>query len=108
MKRALIVFVLAIVHFVLSFSFFLLSFGGGMSRFDAAGETSIGERIIDALAYVLLFPLVQLAVRIGGGWLNGFFGYVPFILNSLLWAALLYYLINFFVLRRRRSIEPAH
>lgn len=107
MKRALIVFVLAIVHFVLSFSFFLLSFGGGMSRFDAAGETSIGERIIDALAYVLLFPLVQLAVRIGGGWLNGFFGYVPFILNSLLWAMAFYFIIRFFARRPRRSIKAA-
>ena len=103
MKKILIVLALAAFHFALSFAFFQLSFAGAMGRFDAARESSILERVVDGIAYLLLFPLVQLAVRAGGGWMTGALGYVPFILNSLLWATMIYFGINF--LARRRTSD---
>ena len=105
MKRILIILALAAIHFALSFAFFLLSFAGGMSRFDGARESSILERVVNGIAYVLLFPLVQLAVRAGGGWMTGALGYVPFILNSLLWAIAIYFVINFLA-RPRTTGSP--
>ena len=105
MKRILIILALAVVHFALSFAFFLLSFAGGMSRFDGAHESSILDRVVDGIAYVLLFPLVQFAVRAGGGWMTGALGYVPFVLNSLLWSTSIYFFINFLA-RPRTSSSP--
>ncbi len=107
MNKVLIIFALAAVHFALSLAFFLLSFAGSMSRFDAASESSIFARIVDALAYVLLFPVVQLAVRSGGGWMTGLTGYVPFVVNSLLWAIVLYFIINFFAHRQTTTTAAA-
>jgi hypothetical protein len=103
MKRILIILALAAIHFALSFAFFLLSFAGGMSRFDAAREPSILERVVNGIAYLLLFPLVQLAVRSGGGWMTGTLGYVPFILNSLLWAMAIYFGVKFLARPRTSS-----
>ena len=90
MRKTLIVLGLAALHFAVSFALFMQTLAGTMGSFDAPRRASAGSRALEVLTSTLLFPIVQLAIRLPGGWLRGGLGYVPFVLNSLLWGLMLY------------------
>ncbi len=81
---------LAFGHAALSMTLFLGSFGRGMARFDTGEPATTGARLLDVVAEILLWPLFAPLADWGGPWTNsvfaGLLGYVPLLLNSVIWA----------------------
>jgi hypothetical protein len=105
MKRFLRVSLVALVHLACSYVLWFVSMGIGMKSFDHPHVLTSSERIWTGIAWVLLrpiaIPLQELTrnlfladPRYGGGvqsvmamvWFLG-----PLVLNSVLWAALIWY-----------------
>ena len=105
MKKLFIILILAACHFVLSLVALFVTFGISMSRFDTGDPPSASETVIEWVADVLHFPLVPLAeaspVRFSSTWAE----YMPFILNSLLWGAVIYYMVAY--IKRRLGKRAA-
>lgn len=76
------------VHLASSLGSLLVGVGHTMARVETGAAPTLGERAIDLAMQVLLFPLVHLARQAPQGWFPGAWGYVPFLLNSALWAML--------------------
>jgi hypothetical protein len=76
-----------------------------MNRFDTVASPSAFEAVIEMFATVLHFPLVSLiqvsAVRFSASWA----GYIPFILNSLLWGAVIYYFVTYIKRKLRKRVD---
>ncbi len=98
MKRFLPVLLITLCHASVTFLLFLQAFGMGMARFDTGAPSTLLERVISAAATVLMYPLITPILQWRLGWLNslfpGLFGYIPFVLNSLIWALVLTYLLR--------------
>ncbi len=90
MRKALAVFIIASLHVALSVCVLVLSFGRGMQRFDkgVAALQSV-DHILDVALLILWSPFMHLAMLAPKGWVAGLWGYLPLIMNSLLWALLL-------------------
>jgi predicted neutral ceramidase superfamily lipid hydrolase len=96
MKKLFIILVLAAGHFILSLVALFMTLGASMSRFDTGGSPSASETVIAVVAAVLHFPLVLLVqalspIRFSSSWAE----YIPFVLNSLLWGASIYYFVAY-------------
>jgi hypothetical protein len=89
-KKVQLVIRLAMIHFVVSFGLFLHTFGETMKRFDNGEPAGFLEQQANILSEILFFPLVHLARLAPISWFQGFSGYIPFIINSILWATILY------------------
>jgi hypothetical protein len=95
MRRPFYILGIAVIHFILNRAIFFMLFATGMDRFDAGGPTTQSELVLEAANSILQFPLVTLVYGLPRplpSWFYGPVEYVPFILNSLLWAAGLYLL----------------
>ena len=69
----------------------------GMARFDTGNTAlSASEKIIHWLGEILMWPLFAPLTRWGGRWLthlfSGLLGYIPLLLNSLIWALVITWL----------------
>jgi len=90
MRRATVVVSFALLHATVSFGVFLAAFGAASARLDSGRAASAGEQLLGAAVQVLHFPLVWLATEYAPArWLPGLWGYVPLLLNGLLWAVVL-------------------
>lgn len=106
MRHKVFVALVAVAHAALSIELFVLAFGSGMERFDSSASPSTGERLLEGLVTILHAPLVTLALpQSPAGWFPGLWGYIPFLLNSLLWAAVLVWTARLYQ-SRRRSLKP--
>jgi hypothetical protein len=76
----------------------LLKFSRGMQRFDSGAEPTLVDHVVDAIGQLFTFPLVWTAQLLPRQLFPGLVGWVPFILNGLLWASL----FTLFWQRRRR------
>jgi hypothetical protein len=85
MSRRSIVLLIAAVHLVASVTLTVATYCLGMARFDTGAPPTSAERVIEACAQVLRFPVVTGASSAGLRF-PGPTGYLPFILNSLVWA----------------------
>lgn len=57
-----------------------------MARFDTRATASLGERLLRVAVSVLHFPVVTLALAVlPARALPRLWGYVPFVLNSVVW-----------------------
>ena len=101
MKRSEVIFSLAIVHFTASALLFLLAIGDSSARWDAGTGPSIGSKLINGAAAVTMFPVVTAAFALPGTLLPGLVGWLPFVVNSVLWAFIAYYSAQY--LRRRSA-----
>jgi hypothetical protein len=65
-----------------------------MARFDTGEPASALEQVLEALAATLMFPVVTAVLKVDrlADWFPGRTGYLPFILNSCLWALCLVHL----------------
>ncbi len=76
-----------------------------MSKFDTLEPFTIGERLIYSLSLILIQPLLSL-IRVFpflGDTLVGYMSYIAYLMNSFLWALLIWYIIVKILERRRRS-----
>jgi len=105
MKRLIIILSLAACNFVASIIALFMLFSSSMSRFDTGGSPSSSDVIFALITAVLHFPLVLLTEALSPiHFSSSPAEYSPFILNSLLWGAGIYY---FGVWIRSRIIERA-
>ena len=89
-RRSLVAFVaVAATHAALTLGLLVAGFGRTMARFDSGELLTVGERTLNASLQVLLFPLGQLALHVRASWMTGLLGYLPLLLNSALWAAVI-------------------
>lgn len=88
-------------HLLVTVISFLISFGSSMSRFDTGAAASVGERVASLTFEVLHWPIVPLCMVLPIP-LPGLIGWLPFLLNSALWAFCLYWIWRRFVWKRRQ------
>jgi hypothetical protein len=103
MKKLIMILGLAACHFVVSMGAFFLSFAGSMSQFETGPPQSISKAALEMVSAVLLFPVFPLVVSIIPKAVPSSFQYVPFLLNSLLWGTVLYFLALWFKRRRKEN-----
>jgi hypothetical protein len=95
MRKPFYILGLAAIHFIGSRVILFMLLAIGMGRFDAGTPMTSAERFLGAANTALQFPLVTLAFALPRplpSWFHGPVEYVPFILNSLLWASGVYFL----------------
>jgi hypothetical protein len=86
MRKTLLFVTLMIAHAGASVALYLLVFGLGMARFDTGTPPSFMEGALGLLATILHSPLLTLfGDRIPEAWWAVCRGYLPFLLNSLIW-----------------------
>ncbi|HTY63847.1 MAG TPA: hypothetical protein VMG30_16485 [Acidobacteriota bacterium] len=87
---------LTLLHAAISWGMFLFSFAAGMSRFDTGAAAGIGERAISLLSRLLFwpiyYPLVEWGPRPLIWFFDGLLGYIPILLNSLIWGVTIWWL----------------
>ena len=91
MKRTGVIVGLAIVHFTASGVVFFLAMGNSSARWDAAVGPTIGSKVLDGAAAVMMFPIVTAAFALPGSLFAGLAGWLPFVVNSVLWAHIAYH-----------------
>lgn len=79
------VVIVATIHLVLSVFCLVWLFSGSMARFDTGEAASMPETITQAGTEVLLFPLSEVDGLLSPKAFPGLWGYIPFMLNSLVW-----------------------
>ena len=98
-------FMLAAGHLVATVAALVYSFGAGMSRFDTGEPASSTEIVLGHLTTVLSFPVLPVIARPAFDF-PGLWGYVPFALNSALWAGAMMVVLRWTTEVRRRSGSP--
>jgi hypothetical protein len=79
-------------HFAATVLLQAFTYASGMTRFDSGQPAGPIERTASDVLAVLSFPLLRAVFRDRGPvpwYLDGLMGYIPFALNSLLWASAL-------------------
>ena len=88
MRRMVAFGLIAGIHFVLTLVLVIFTFGAGMARFDMPDRPHWTETVASSVVDVLVFPVLPLldhpSLRFPGLW-----GYVPFIVNSVVWAGVI-------------------
>ncbi len=84
MSRRSVILLLATLHLVATVALTLATINLRMDRFDTGAPPMRTERTIEACGQVLRFPIVMAAFASKLRF-PGLTGYLPFILNSLLW-----------------------
>jgi hypothetical protein len=98
MKKALILIAITLIHLGISFGLFLLDFSRSMRRFDMCTLPSAGDRMLHIISVILLYPVFY-PLSVGGGptfhkIFGGLLGYIPLIINSFIWAVVIYWIIS--------------
>ena len=90
MKRQMPIILITIGHAALTMIMFLQSFRMGMSRFDSGATVALGERVLNGAVTIMMWPLITPLLLWRPNRLNqifsGLLGYIPLLLNSLVWA----------------------
>jgi len=96
-RRTLVLFgTLAAIQTVL----FFLTFASTMHRFDTGEAATPIEQTVDVVAQLFAFPIVTATRLLPPRSFPGLWGWVPFVLNGLLWSALAVLVLEY---RRRRT-----
>ena len=104
MKRLVVILGLAVLHFVATVVLIVVSLGMGLERFDAGTwPPTVGERMVGALADVMVFPVYGFWQLLPYPWV-GILELPLLFLNSLLWGTALYLTVLAVVRRTRRPV----
>jgi hypothetical protein len=79
---------------------FLFAFSNSMQRFDTGEPATPLESAIDAAGDLFAFPIVTAARLLPPQSFPGLWGWLPFILNGLLWGSLVVLVLEY---RQRRG-----
>jgi len=77
---------IALFHLLGTVGSMLKTFSMGMSRFDSGEPITFLEKVLMAVWKSLIFPIGTLSQRLDWGHLPGILGWIPIMLNSMLWA----------------------
>jgi len=97
MKKLICVLIVTLIHVALSIAVFVFYFSMNMIRSDLAVPVTVDEQLISLCGHILLFPIVTFVDR---AWLYsripGVAGFVPFLLNSLIWGVVVCFLCDLY------------
>jgi hypothetical protein len=96
--------VIAAVHFAVTTLTVFAASAAGYRRFDTGALPTASEQLTDGIATILMFPMYPVCERIGIARV-AFLGWLPEVLNSLLWAVCLYLLLKLCIGRPARRGE---
>jgi hypothetical protein len=81
---------MAIFHFIATVTVVMKRFTMGMSRFDSGAPATSLETTLGTVQHILLFPVGSVGVfRWFQGFLHGVLGWLPIMLNSMVWATII-------------------
>ncbi len=103
MRKVIVISVIALIHFVFSVGVAMTTFEikGFMFGIYPQPSNDLLHRVLMILRTVLLFPFGLVAESLGPG--VRFLGWPLVVLNSLLWAAIIYLLIALSVQSRKQK-----
>ncbi len=87
--------ILSIAHFLVCMLLIVYVFGRAMTRFDTLTEPGWVDSGAGIVLGVLTFPLNFFLEVMPADWLPGLWGYIPFVLNSILWGMALFHVVIF-------------
>jgi hypothetical protein len=91
---------------IVSLGLFFYSFGAGSRRFDTGAPAGIGDKSVGFLSNLLFwpifYPLVQWGPREFTKFFSRFLGYIPVLLNSLVWGISFWW----FYSRYNKALKP--
>lgn len=95
----------------MSFGLLFKSFTHSMNRFDTGELTSLGEKVLNLISIILLWPIFY-PISIWGGKsmdriFGGLYGYIPLIINSFIWAVGIYWILELFKKHNYASKQTA-
>ena len=97
-KKTIVLLSTTVLHFGLTVSLFLAEFSAGMNRFEAGTTSTAGDSLLHFVAITLMWPIFYPMVNWGGQFASKFFpgilGYVPMLLNSLIWGFMSLWFFN--------------
>jgi len=108
MKKRLItqMVILTVIHIIMTIGSVMLSFGSGMEAFDNQDyQPSMIGRIADHLAGILTQPALSLWTPWMSKNMPNMLEWVLFIANSMLWGAVVAFLINATALRMKKKSD---
>jgi len=88
-KNKFLLLWITIGHLILSLGLFFLSFSLSMGRMENGAEASAFESVVKIASSILMLPLSSLIPLLKGPMFGGLWGYLPFFINSFLWALLI-------------------
>ena len=89
------IILIAVAHFIVSRTLFIWAFGREMARFDTGQPPSGLDRVAGGgLSRVLDFPILPLINHLSSNWLPGLLGYLPFMVNSLIWGVIAWFVVS--------------
>jgi hypothetical protein len=95
---------LTVLHLVASVALLLASAGASLARLETGASLSVAEQISSAAGNILLYPVFVpssgVPSRSSGG-----IGWMLLIINSLVWAAVITYLLHIATVHRRRVAQ---
>ncbi len=108
MRKRLIsqIVILTVIHIIMTIGSVMLSFGSGMESFDNQDyQPSMIGRTADHLAGILIQPAMSLWTPWMSKNMSNMLEWGFFIANSMLWGAVLAFLINATALRMKRKSD---
>jgi hypothetical protein len=109
MKKSIFIPIVTILHALLTAGTMLLLFSIGMRRFDTGDSQGVDEKVLEILFNILSLPIYYLIVnwtpKSAHSIFPGLLGYIPLILNSLLWSIGLWCLYALWKRRKEAQIK---
>ena len=98
MKKFKILISLTLIHATISVILFLKSFTYGMNSFETGEFPSVSGKILELISTIFLCPLFYPLSKWGGKGTHNIFpgllGYIPLIINSIIWAIIIYWIMK--------------
>ena len=88
------IILIALVHFFISRALFIWSFGLSMARFDMGKPATALEWFAEGVSNVLDFPIALLINQLPPAWFPGLVGYIPFVINSVVWGLVVWFVYS--------------
>jgi hypothetical protein len=108
MKKVYTLGTITAIHFGISFGLFLIAFSIGMGQLDDGQPLSLCENIITLVSNILLWPIFSpIAIwvgRISHNIFHGLWGYIPLVVNSFVWALVIYWVYS--KIKSKKTTNP--
>ena len=105
-KKIITITVLTLLHFGLTIVLSIMDLSAGMSRFDTGANPTMGNNVLHFVTTMLRWPIFEPLFKWGGRLasqlFSGILGYIPMLLNSLVWGILGWIIIDK-VMKKRRA-----
>lgn len=104
LRSKLVLFIaISCAHFMATGAALLAAFSASMGRFDSGRSPTLSESAIEGVFSILIFPVLPLIKHVPMQF-PGFWGYLPFAVNSAIWSAAVCLILA--ALRQRKTASP--